>query len=197
MARSIYCGKCKKEKELGRENESCCKACKSAARKAKNDKRRLELGLPEYGTGRKYTCSKCGNIKEDRERSYCMSCFLESERERYRTAHGVTEICECGKQKESNRRARCDDCQLIVDREAYKLNSKRYREKEENRFKDSVRSYTFLQMSTGKLIRQPCEVCGSKKVEAHHDDYTKPLDVRWLCKKHHAEHHKNNPNLED
>lgn len=43
----------------------------------------------------------------------------------------------------------------------------------------------------GKLIPQPCEICGKQKVDAHHDDYTKPLDVRWLCTKHHAEHHKN------
>jgi len=37
----------------------------------------------------------------------------------------------------------------------------------------------------GKLIRQPCEVCGAAKVEAHHDDYFQPLNVRWLCSRHH------------
>lgn len=43
----------------------------------------------------------------------------------------------------------------------------------------------------GKLVRQPCEICGTARVEAHHDDYSKPLDVRWLCKSHHDEHHIN------
>lgn len=43
----------------------------------------------------------------------------------------------------------------------------------------------------GKLVRAPCEVCGSKKaVHAHHDDYSKPLSVRWLCAKHHLQHHR-------
>lgn len=42
----------------------------------------------------------------------------------------------------------------------------------------------------GRLVRQPCEVCGHEPAEAHHDDYSKPLDVRWLCTAHHAEHHK-------
>ncbi len=40
-------------------------------------------------------------------------------------------------------------------------------------------------ISTGKLIRGRCEVCSSEKAEAHHDDYKKPLDVRWLCRRHH------------
>jgi len=42
----------------------------------------------------------------------------------------------------------------------------------------------------GRIERKPCEVCGSTKVHAHHDDYHKPLEVRWLCVTHHAEHHK-------
>ena len=42
----------------------------------------------------------------------------------------------------------------------------------------------------GEIRRGPCEVCGTEeKVEAHHDDYSRPLDVRWLCRDHHEELH--------
>jgi ribosomal protein S27AE len=42
----------------------------------------------------------------------------------------------------------------------------------------------------GRLTRGTCEKCGSPKVHAHHDDYTKPLEVRWLCPQHHSDHHR-------
>ena len=41
----------------------------------------------------------------------------------------------------------------------------------------------------GRLKRLPCEICGADG-EAHHDDYSLPLLVRWLCKPHHAEHYR-------
>lgn len=45
----------------------------------------------------------------------------------------------------------------------------------------------------GKLSRKPCEICGSvKRVHAHHDDYAKIYDVRWLCNEHHREWHRVN-----
>lgn len=43
---------------------------------------------------------------------------------------------------------------------------------------------------SGKWKRKPCEKCGQIKAEAHHDDYLKPLDVKWLCKTHHMERHR-------
>ena len=44
-------------------------------------------------------------------------------------------------------------------------------------------------VKTGKLIRKPCVKCG-QKAQAHHEDYSKPLIVKWLCPKHHSYEHK-------
>jgi ribosomal protein S27AE len=42
----------------------------------------------------------------------------------------------------------------------------------------------------GRLVKQPCEMCGEVDVDAHHDDYSKPLTVRWFCRACHMNHHK-------
>ena len=46
-------------------------------------------------------------------------------------------------------------------------------------------------IESGRMSRQPCEVCQQGNAHAHHDDYSRPLEVRWLCHSHHIEHHKN------
>lgn len=44
-------------------------------------------------------------------------------------------------------------------------------------------------LETGRMVRGVCH-CGNTKAQAHHDDYSKPLDVRWLCRPHHNEVHR-------
>lgn len=44
-----------------------------------------------------------------------------------------------------------------------------------------------------RLIKEPCLFCGCDKVHAHHRDYSKPLDVIWLCPKCHHRLHANFP----
>jgi len=41
----------------------------------------------------------------------------------------------------------------------------------------------------GRITKQPCEKCGEELAEAHHDDYSNPLDVNWLCTKCHNREH--------
>ena len=42
----------------------------------------------------------------------------------------------------------------------------------------------------GRLFKEPCFVCGDADAQAHHSHYGEPLMVTWLCRKHHAELHK-------
>lgn len=55
-------------------------------------------------------------------------------------------------------------------------------------------------LGRGVLKRQPCEQCGktgrssgpygpNDPIHAHHDDYSEPLNVRWLCGSCHKRHH--------
>lgn len=76
---------------------------------------------------------------------------------------------------------------------------RRYREKnaEVVREKDRARGYRVYDAAkvraralTRTLDRQPCSECGAEPADAHHPDYTKPLEVVWLCRKHHGEAHR-------
>lgn len=62
------------------------------------------------------------------------------------------------------------------------------REEPVNKQKTKCRALLGYARRRGYITVRPCEVCGNPKVEAHHDDYTKPYDIRWLCKRHHWEH---------
>lgn len=63
---------------------------------------------------------------------------------------------------------------------------------EKNPHKRSAQISVGNAIRDGKLVRLPCGICGNTTADAHHDDYSKPLEVRWLCRKHHAEWHRNN-----
>lgn len=59
--------------------------------------------------------------------------------------------------------------------------------------KSRAQGVSYYQIKTGKIKRLPCEVCGSEvNIVGHHDDYLKPTDLRFMCKRHHRIwHHEN------
>jgi hypothetical protein len=52
-----------------------------------------------------------------------------------------------------------------------------------------ARRATHLAIKKGLIARGPCEVCGNPVSDAHHADYRRPIEVRWLCRQHHMEEH--------
>lgn len=57
--------------------------------------------------------------------------------------------------------------------------------------KDTIRRKVCYAIEKGILKRGNCEVCGNIGAEGHHFDYSKPLQVIWLCPVHHKAVHKN------
>lgn len=47
------------------------------------------------------------------------------------------------------------------------------------------------EIRSGRLVKKPCAICSDFNwVHAHHEDYSKPLEIIWLCPAHHSERHK-------
>lgn len=219
MAANNKCSDCGAERELQYANDSCCRNCRSARNKLVRVSKMLAKGKRPQGSGRNPNCSKCGSLKDPSflTSGYCRKCKSERNRAnrlKARLARGQVPLgqgrkiycCDCGSLKENRNQGYCNDCKAkngrqnrienkksidFVIRERHKVNT-RVKNDPLFKLKKDVHLFTNSATRLGILIRQPCEICGELKVDAHHDDYTKPMDVRWLCRKHHNEHHRNN-----
>lgn len=67
------------------------------------------------------------------------------------------------------------------------IKGRRYRSKYPE--KDAAHRAVRQAIRNGFLARRPCEICREPSSQAHHDDYSRPLKVRWLCKEHHIAEH--------
>lgn len=65
----------------------------------------------------------------------------------------------------------------------------RYVKGDSIRNRDLIYKQVKRAVECGKLVKGLCEVCKDDKVHAHHEDYSKPLQVRWLCARHHRYTH--------
>lgn len=108
-----------------------------------------------------------------------------------RPAGECKKVCsKCGKLLEETRvgkQAYCTACHAEYMRE----NRPKHKNlPEDQRIKANARSYLNVYIRRGIIKKMPCEKCGNPKAEAHHEDYSKPLAVIWLCREHHLEIHK-------
>ena len=115
--------------------------------------------------------------------------------------------CEhCGDPFTSPKRARrfcskrCSNLGVPRHREAdgltvYERNAERIKAERRDKYAhdDEHRKRVLARLAARKAFPdgQPCEVCGAPDADRHHDDYDKHLDIRWLCRPHHIQHHAN------
>lgn len=69
----------------------------------------------------------------------------------------------------------------------------RYKLRFERKFPEKAAAHRAVRraLRNGSLVRQPCERCRSTdRIHAHHEDYSKPLTVNWLCGPCHQARHR-------
>lgn len=131
------------------------------------------------------TCRKCGEIKTP---EFFYAAHI-------RACGTVGECKECTKARVKHR-ARTDPKVQAYDRARAKLshrraNSNRVSSRWNSRNPEGYKAHYLLgnAVRDGRIQKQPCLFCGAEKVHAHHRDYSRPLDVIWLCPKcHHRLH---------
>ena len=97
--------------------------------------------------------------------------------------------CPCGRAPRRSGQRTCGECH----KEYMRKNRPKHSElSEEQRKKANARSYANCYKRRGLLKQEPCKTCGDENSQMHHDDYDKPLEVIWFCRKCHLDHHKNN-----
>lgn len=121
--------------------------------------------------GRRHTCRTCTNAK--------MLPIIKKHQAHYYHKN------ENGHRDKA--RARANQAYKLDPRATAERN-KLYAERHPDRA--AAKAAVAAAVRSGTLKRAPCEVCGNKPSHGHHDDYSRPLDVMWLCRTHHGERHR-------
>jgi len=141
-------------------------------------------------------CEEClSEYKPQRNRSawarsrFCSNkCVLDYGREKHIKNLGPPKRKRGG---EGKGRARGKDHPHYKHGRYTKENRYKSNQEDMKTFEGKARRKAQKAKSTGKLIEEPCQRCGlTKNIHMHHEDYSKPLDVVWLCAKCHTARHK-------
>lgn len=126
----------------------------------------------------------------------CVDCNIEKPLDSYykhkEMADGHLRKCkECVKGRVGKYRERNIDSIRAYDRARGNRQTKEYHDRYriEQKIKYQAHYLVSNAIRDKRLFRKPCEICGEKYVHGHHDDYNKPLEVRWLCPVHHRQWH--------
>ena len=132
---------------------------------------------------------------------HCNTCKTDKEESEFhkRTASrdGLAAICKTCQRVYDKARAnhahRVEARAVYAQTEEGRLASNKAKAEYRKRNPEKTRAHNILARTirAGHMTRpQACTKCGKKgKVDAHHDDYSKALDVRWLCSACHSQHH--------
>src|SRR5215475_13126734 len=102
-----------------------------------------------------------------------------------RTFHVNMTYCKCGKPSSKSHRY-CPGCKAAYEREWRKTHPLTRMQ----RRKLNARSYAHVYLKRGKIVKEPCRICGSVDSEMHHPNYRKPTLVHWYCRPCHLAFHK-------
>ena len=131
------------------------------------------------------TCNKCKISKDESEfyprNKVCKECTKTRVAEYVKTNVGMA-VKKAAAKKHA---------QTEKGRKTQKKADAKYKSNEKNRKKIRAKDAIKRAIKSGLIKKMPCEICGDNGV-AHHDDYDKPLDVRWLCQLHHKRWHMEN-----
>tara|TARA_Y100000590_G_scaffold121972_1_gene139652 strand:- start:80 stop:499 length:420 start_codon:yes stop_codon:yes gene_type:complete len=130
----------------------------------------------------------------------CKDCGIEKDISEYHVhkqmKDGHLNKCKvCVRKRVSDHRAKNIDRIRAYDRKRGNRQDKEYLSNYRKKYPNKHKAHNIVNnaLRDKKLFKQPCEICGSElNVHAHHDDYLKPLNVRWLCSAHHSQWHAKN-----
>jgi hypothetical protein len=132
-------------------------------------------------------CSRCGaDYQSASAQVWCTACTTEYCRE-WRARRRAQGIPVNNWTDEKKREYSREWQKSAEEREKRRQRAAVYRARHKEKVK--ARSALGQAIQRGEIKRGACEKCSEPKAEAHHDDYSRPLDVRWLCVRHHVEEH--------